>query len=296
MSSLDSPTVSVIMAMRNSGTTIGAAVRSIQMQTLKDWDMILIDDGSTDDSVRIVESFADARIRLICDKQHLGLAPRLNQAVALSRGEFIARMDADDISFPKRLELQVESLRRDPSLDVIGAAAVVFDNREEPIGILPLATEHDDIVKNPSDGFPLVHPTWCGRAAWFKKNPYDSGLMKAEDQDLLLRTFKSSRFGALKDVLLGYRQNDLQLKKLYGGRRAFMSALWKYGKTPGQRVPALIGIATHSVKSIIDIATFGFGLSRPAQKMRLQPVTASVAEEWRKVCVNLNSEIARCAE
>ena len=96
------PVVSVIMSMRNSAPTVGAAVRSVLMQTLRDWELIVIDDGSSDRSGSIVEGFHDERIRLIHEFSSAGLAVRLNQAVALARGEFIARMDADDICFPER--------------------------------------------------------------------------------------------------------------------------------------------------------------------------------------------------
>src|SRR3984885_12372931 len=108
------PVVSVIMSMRDSASTVGEAVRSVLMQTLRNWEMIVIDDGSSDHSGDIVEGFHDGRIRLIRESHSAGLAARLNQAVALSAGEFIARMDADDICFPERLVRQVARLREEP--------------------------------------------------------------------------------------------------------------------------------------------------------------------------------------
>ena len=106
--------VSIIMSMRNSGATVGAAVRSVLRQTLPDWELIVIDDGSSDQSGAIVEGFHDERIRLVRESSSAGLAARLNQAVALAKGEFIARMDADDVCFPERLARQVARLREDP--------------------------------------------------------------------------------------------------------------------------------------------------------------------------------------
>jgi glycosyltransferase involved in cell wall biosynthesis len=120
------PLVSVIMSMRNGAATVGATVRSIQLQTLEDWELIVIDDGSSDRSSFIVEAFGDARIRLVRETSSAGLAPRLNQAVALSRGEFIARMDADDVCFPQRLARQIAQLREDPSLDVLGCLGTML--------------------------------------------------------------------------------------------------------------------------------------------------------------------------
>src|ERR1700752_1012717 len=111
------PLVSVIMSMRNSASTVGAAVRSVVRQTLSDWELIVIDNGSSDESGATVASFDDPRIRLVREENTSFLAVRLNQAVALSRGAFIARMDSDDICFPERLSSQVARLCDDPKLD-----------------------------------------------------------------------------------------------------------------------------------------------------------------------------------
>ena len=242
------PLVSVIMSMRNSAATVGAAVRSVLRQTLRDWELIVIDDGSSDQSGAIVEGFHDERIRLVRESRSAGLAARLNQAVALAKGEFIARMDADDICFPERLARQVARLREDPHLDLVGCGAVVFASGGELIGEMPMGIDHQEIVAQPFVGFPFPHPTWCGRADWFRNNPYDSRLRYAEDQDLLLRSFRHSKLAGLNTVLLGYRQDRLALKKLLPGRATFMRSVWRNGVATGQVLPALTGIASHTVK------------------------------------------------
>jgi glycosyltransferase involved in cell wall biosynthesis len=275
------PLVSVIMSMRNSATTVGAAVRSVQLQTLQDWELIVIDDGSSDQSSSIVCAFDDSRIQLVREASSAGLAPRLNQAVALSRGDFIARMDADDICFPQRLARQVAQLQQDPRLDVLGCGAVVFANDASLLGELPVGLTHEAITAQPFRGFPFPHPTWCGRAAWFRNNPYDPKLMKAEDQDLLLRTFKNSKFGALETVLLGYRQNRIELTKLLLGRQAFIGSLWGYAWRSGDPLPAVEGIATHLFKSAADIVTISLGLNRLVQRNRLKPVPLAVVRQWQ---------------
>jgi hypothetical protein len=152
---------------------------------------------------------------------------------------------------------------------------------------LPIALTHEAITAQPFRGFPFPHPTWCGRAAWFRNNPYDAKLTKAEDQDLLLRTFGSSRFGILETVLLGYRQNQLDLRKLLGGRRAFIGSLWRYARRSGEFLPALSGIATHFVRGGVDVATVSFGLNRLGQRSRLKPVRPSVAKQWQDLRVDL---------
>lgn len=268
------------MSMRNGASTVEAAVRSVVQQTLADWELIVIDDGSSDQSGDIVERFHDARIRIVREPRSAGLAARLNQAVALSRGEFIARMDADDICFPERLASQVTRLREDPQLDLIGCGVVVFTSDGELIGEMPMSPDHRDIVAQPFVGFPLPHPTWCGRAGWFRKNPYNADLRYAEDQDLLLRSFRHSRLGGLDKILLGYRQDQLALRKLLPGRATFMGSAWRNGLATGEALPALAGIATHAAKSMIDVATLALGQNRLMQLRRLKPVSPAVEQEW----------------
>jgi glycosyltransferase involved in cell wall biosynthesis len=290
------PLVSVIMSMRNSAPTVGAAVRSVLMQTLRDWELILIDDGSADQSGDIVEGFHDGRIRLIRESRSAGLAARLNQAVALTQGEFIARMDADDICFPERLSRQVACLREDSQLDLIGCRAVVFTSGGELIGEMPTGLDHRDIVAQPFVGFPLPHPTWCGRADWFRKNPYDSRLRYAEDQDLLLRSFRHSKLAGLDIVLLGYRQDRLALKKLLPGRATFMKSVWRSGVTTSETLPALVGIANHVAKGVADVATLGLGLNRQMQLRRLKPVSPAIEREWRRLHEDLIASSSRLKE
>lgn len=267
--------------MRDSAGTIASAVRSIQLQTLQDWELIVIDDGSSDGSAAIVSAFNDARIRLVRELASAGLATRLNQAVVVSRGTFIARMDADDICFPDRLARQTVRLQQEPQLHLIGCGAVVFTGEGRLVGELPVGLTHEQITAQPFQGFPLAHPTWCGRAEWFRNNPYDAQLMKTQDQDLLLRTFAHSRFAALDEVLIGYRQDVLDLAKLLRGRRVFIGSLWRYARRSGKFLPALMGIATHLLKGAADIATIWLGLNRLVQRSRLKPVRSSVSKQWQ---------------
>lgn len=284
------PLVSVIMSMRNSAATVAEAVRSLQLQTLSSWELVVIDDGSHDASAAVVEGFADPRIRVVREAESRGLAARLNQAIGLARGEFIARMDSDDICFPERLERQINALRNDPSIDLLASSAVVFNDAGALIGILPVFTGHDEMVGRPFEGIPMPHPTWCGRAAWFRANPYDSALLKAEDQDLLLRSHRHSRFGALDEILLAYRQNRLDLAKILPGRHASIRSIWRYGGAHGEYLPALGGIAAHLAKGGLDVVTIGAGLNAVMQRQRLRAVPASVAERWQMLRRDLRQE------
>jgi glycosyltransferase involved in cell wall biosynthesis len=286
------PLVSIIMSMRDSAKTVHAAVRSLQLQSLEDWELIVIDDGSRDQSAMIVESFHDRRIRLIRETRSAGLATRLNQAVTMSRGDFIARMDADDLCFPNRLELQVAYLQQNPGVDLLGCGAVVFTDNAHLIGTLPVGLSHDSITSHPFFGFPFPHPTWCGRAEWFRNNPYNGALMKAQDQDLLLRSFAHSRFEAHAEVLVGYRQDVLHLGKMLQGRKVFISSLWRYGYIAGKPVVALVGVAMQALKSVFDIVSITLGLNRRAQRSRLKPVPPVVVRRWLELQSQLDTRDA----
>jgi len=277
------PVVSVIMSMRNSASTVEAAARSVLQQTFADFELIVIDNGSSDQSGAIVASFNDPRIRLVREASTSFLGTRLKQAVGLCRGEFIARMDADDICFPERLARQVARLREDPGLDLIGCGAAVFTSAGELVGELPVPSAHRDIVARPFAGFPLPHPTWCGRATWFRSNPYDADISYAEDQDLLLRSFRHTRLGAVDAVLLAYRQDQLALKKLLQGRLTFMGSLWRYGIATHDVPPVIAGMTNHILKAMVDIATVGLGLNRTMQRQRLRPVSPAIVPEWREL-------------
>ena len=142
-----------------------------------------------------MQDFDDARIRLVREANTSVLAARLNQAVALSRGEFIARMDADDVCFPDRLSRQVARLREDMDLDLIGCGAVVFTSRGSLIGEMPVGLRtpgHCRAALCRLSRF-LIQPG-AGAPIGSEDNPYDSRLRYAEDQDLLLRSFRHSKF------------------------------------------------------------------------------------------------------
>ena len=102
------PSVTVLMTMFNAAAHLRASVGSVLSQTFGDFEFVIVDDGSRDDSAAIVESYRDARIRLVRNERNKGQTPCLNQGLALARGAWVARQDADDISLPRRLERQVE--------------------------------------------------------------------------------------------------------------------------------------------------------------------------------------------
>jgi len=281
------------MSMRDSAATLNSAIRSIIWQTLTDWELVLIDDGSRDDSATRVAAFGDPRIRIIRHEESRGLACRLNEAVRLARGEFIARMDADDICYPERLAVQVGVLRSDPGIDVVASKAVVFRRQGEIVGVMSTPTTHDEIVAQPYRGFMFPHPTWCGRAVWFRKYQYDERLWITQDQELLLRAGGSSRFSAVGKILLGYRKERLGLAKSLRGRMIYSAAIWRHAQQSGAYARAVTDIFLHLTKFAAEVTASGVGAEEWLLKQKLNSsLTPEEAEQWHMVW----SEMSRANE
>ena len=281
------PLVSVAMAMRNSERTIAESIASIVAQTYPHWELLLVDDGSSDGSVRVAEQFGDPRIRLFVDGEGKGLARRLNEIVARASGRYIARMDADDVSFPERFASQVAYLERHPDVDVVGASALVFRGAGDPVGMLSARETHDAICRRPWAGFYLPHPTWMGPVEWFRAHPYDEG-SRSEDQALLLSSYRSSRFAALPMPLLGYRQDSIPLRKVLIGRFHFSRALLE--SAPGL---AWRGIPEQLAKLAFDLFAISTGQERKLLRHRAMPLSPEHTQRWHAVWASIQADLVR---
>ncbi len=203
------PLITVAMPVYNAGRFLRQAVVSIVEQTFADWELIIIDDGSTDNAMAAVADINDDRIRIVSDGTNKGLAARLNEAIDLARGQYFARMDQDDISHPGRFMAQLAALEDDPQLDVVGTRAVKIDESGHEIAQFPFRKTHSEICARPWVGFYFPHPTWMGRIEWFRRHRYKLPQSYfCEDQELLLRSYGGSRFYCVPELLFAYRIHD----------------------------------------------------------------------------------------
>lgn len=191
----------------NCETTLTSALQSVFAQTDPDWELLLVDDGSTDGSLGIARQVSDPRVTVISDGINRGLPYRLNQIAALSAGRYLARMDGDDLMHPDRLHRQREFLQRNPAVDAVGSPAFIIDSRNEVTG------RRGDARFDPSPRGVLehglfIHPTVTGRRDWFRAHPYDPRFVRAEDRELWCRAVGQATFARLDDALLFYREPE----------------------------------------------------------------------------------------
>ena len=271
------------MSVYNCAATLDAAVRSIVNQEFPDWELLLIDDGSTDGTADLARSHSDARIRVFSDQLRRGQAACLNQAIGLARGKLFARMDGDDVSYPERLALQVEYLEKHPEIDLLGGALLVFGRDGQVLGTRPSRTAHEEICRRPLAGFHLAHPTWLGRIEWFRKHLYRSETDPNQDQDILMRSYESSRFAALPDIVLGYREERLSLRKMLVARRDYVRSGIHEALHRRKYVMGVGAVMEQTLKGLTECLAIGTGLGYSVLRHRAVPADISTVWRWRDV-------------
>jgi len=205
------PTVSVLMSVHNGRKYLAEAVESILKQTFKHFEFIVVEDGSTDGSDEMLKCYArlDPRIRLV-SQENQGLTRSLNTGLSIARGEFIARMDSDDIAYPQRLEVQLELLRRSPELVCVGAEVELITEHGICLGPRHHPREHDAIRASllTGDGGAMTHPViMFRRTALEKIGGYDEHFDTAQDLDFYLRLSEIGKLENLNETLLKWRQH-----------------------------------------------------------------------------------------
>lgn len=200
--------VSIGIPFYNSEKFLSDAIKSVVKQTYQNWELILMDDGSSDNSINIAKEFEkkDNRITVVSDGKNLGLPKRLNQLSMMSKGTYYARMDADDIMHFDRINKQVAYLKENPSIDLLGSGLIAIDNENKITGIRKGSFLDNITLKMVMKMTWCVHPTITGKLEWFQNNPYDENLRRAQDYELWIRTVDYSKFVKLKEAYLFYRE------------------------------------------------------------------------------------------
>lgn len=217
--------------MYNAAPWLEDALRSVLAQSFGDWELLVVDDGSSDASAAIAGQLRDPRVRVLADGVHRGLAARLNQIAARARAPYVARMDADDMMHPERLQRQMEFLEAHPEVDGVGCGLAVLDRRGRPCGLRLLPTEHADICRHPLKGIGMVHASFVARTEWLRRHPYDERLRHCEDWGLWFSSYAESRFANLDQPLYFYRDmSSFRLGKYVRDKLALTRFLWREGR------------------------------------------------------------------
>ena len=204
------PSVSVVMPVYNGAAYLVDSVASVLEQSVSEIELICVNDGSTDESLSILEAFArlDDRVHVL-SQTNQGIVAALNKGCGAARSDLIARMDCDDISFPGRLSRQLSVMKEKPEIAVLGAAIMEIDSDGDPLRHSALPAEHNAILagllKRETGHF---HPTTMFRREVFERvGGYRSKYQWVEDHDLWLRMAKHGHLANLEEVLLCYRQH-----------------------------------------------------------------------------------------
>lgn len=220
MSTHKAPLISIGMPIYNAGPLLAQAIESLLQQSYPHWELLIIDDGSTDHAIESLSQIGvlnDPRIHLFNDGENHGLAARLNECIDLAQGTFFARMDQDDVALPQRFEKQIAYLQEHPDVDLLSTRVNTIDGQGRINGSLPYDLTHNTLCSKPWRSIYMPHPTWMGKTSWFRSFRYASPAPYfCEDQELLLRSYTQSKFACLNEILLHYRVRDtVNIMKLW---------------------------------------------------------------------------------
>ncbi len=226
-----SPAVSVLMAVHNGARTVATAIESIRAQTWTDWELVLVDDGSSDGTAALLATLDDERIRVMRNEKNRGLAASLNTAFRASRGELLARMDADDAALPERFARQVAFLREHPDVDIVGSTAILIDAGGREFGVMTRRERHDEMAAKVFKENPFIHPAVMMRRRVLEElGGYDESLRRGQDYDLWLRGVRRFRYHNLQEPLLRYKlpERATWISTSHGAR-----VIWRHGRREG---------------------------------------------------------------
>jgi len=204
------PAVTIGIPFFNAEATLLDAVRSVFAQTHQNWELILVDDGSTDRSLELARSIRDPRVSVYSDGKNRRLAARLNQITRLAVYDFIARMDADDLMSPIRLERQLDYFLSRSSVELLSTGIYSLSNDWQPAGVRCIEKGHLVTPRGLMSGNAgIVHASVVGRRSWFLRNPYNESIEKSQDTNLWVRAYSRGDLAVefIPEPLYYYRED-----------------------------------------------------------------------------------------
>jgi len=216
-----SVSISIVMPCYNYGLYINQAIDSILTQTLNNFEFIIINDGSTDESDAIISSYADSRIRYIKLENNIGNYAARNIGIRHAKGKYIAMMDADDVSLPQRLKVQFDYLEKHPKLGCVGSFGIFINDANKEVGKRDYVEAYQDIKLMLLKDNCLLHPSLMVRRRYLVKYnlQYDEQLTYASDYDFVCKCSKLFPIQNLVNRLLKYRIHPNQISSKKGSEQ-----------------------------------------------------------------------------
>lgn len=262
------PLVTIGIPFYNDEKYLSFAILSVLNQSYTNWELLLLDDGSSDNSTSIAQSFChkDSRISLIRDGLNKGLATRLNQSVRLAKGVYYARMDADDIMLKTRIEEQVTYLSHHPDINVLGSSAMLINSDNDIVG----SSDMSGITSR------FIHPSIMAKTEWFRDNPYAEWCRRCQDEELWLRTSGVNTFLNLEKPLLFYReQGTVTFSKYLSSQLASIEIRKRYRSYNKSLLWAILSISLLYGRILIYALFSSFGQIEILTKNRKRRNVAS---------------------
>jgi len=284
--------VSIAMPVLNCENTVASAIRSIIQQTYENWELFIIDDGSSDRTVEIASQFTDERLRVLSDGCHKGLTVRLNESIELSRGKYYARIDGDDIAYPQRLQRQLAFLDSHPGLDLVGSFMMVFGTGGKALGKRSRKISRSGGIEICLRSIPLSHPTFLGYKDWFRQNMYNVSDNPFNndpvcDQKLLIKTMATRSSAVVPEILLGYREEELTFSKQWRYRKMYFKSFRDLAQWVGVS-KAILLLSVQLAKLVGDFITIETGLKYRILCNRASPIAVDEISEWGQVWNSVN--------
>lgn len=236
--------MSIVMAVCNGERYLREAVDSIVAQTFSDYEFIIINDGSTDRTLEMLEELSRAESRIhVVSHDNIGLTKSLNAGLALARGDFVARMDADDISMPRRFEAQLAEFERSSNLVLLGGEVELISEDGFSLGPRRHPLREAEIRRRLllGDGGALTHPVvMYRRATAMAIGGYDERFVTAQDLDLFIRLAEQGGIANLRDVLLKWRQHGQSVNRTQSETWATMKRMAVRGAIERMGIPAFL--------------------------------------------------------
>jgi len=225
---MHNPKVTVLMSVYNGKRYLREAVGSILNQSFKDFEFLIVDDGSTDETGKILKSYNDPRIRIHNNRKNIGLAKSLNIGLKMAKGKYIARQDADDISMSERLKRQVDFLNSNPDYAVVGTFAKVVNDDLEEVRLWERPTQDIDIRKYLKIDNCIVHGSTMIRiSSLINVGFYDESMEKSQDYELWLRLSKKYKMANIPEFLYLWRTNSKKVGIKYVKEKQILVSLAK---------------------------------------------------------------------